>query len=104
MERLKIQQVKKALQEWLGKNGSVELEQESSEDRITGWIVHPQFAGVSRAVRQSWLWDGFEQSGELSSWPGLRGTFREQSTQIGLVLTFSPAEYDSAFGEEKKSA
>ena len=98
MEELTADEVRSVLQIWLGEAGLVEVSRDEPNGRITGWIMHPEFTGVSHATRQAWLWDGFEQVGSLVQWKGLRGTFRERSTQIGLILTFSPAEYENALG------
>jgi hypothetical protein len=51
-----------------------------------------------RVERQAWLWDGVEQVGLLEQWKGLRDTFKSRSAQIGLILTYSPAEYEKALG------
>jgi hypothetical protein len=104
MEELKPEEVTHALREWLGERGSVEVSRNGPEERITGWIMHPDFTGVSRAIRQSWLWDGFGEEGMLPQWQGLRGTFRDRAGQIGLILTYSPAEYENAFGESAQTA
>jgi len=96
MEELTAGEVQSAIKAWLGQLGLVEVSRDEPGGRITGWIMHPEFSGVSHATRQAWLWDGFEQQGHLEQWKGLRGTFRERSAQIGLILTFSPAEYENA--------
>jgi hypothetical protein len=98
MEELTADEVHSAIKDWLGQAGLVDVSREQPDARITGWIMHPEFTGISHATRQAWLWDGFEQSGSLEQWKGLRGTFRERSAQIGLILTYSPAEYENALG------
>jgi len=104
MEELKPQEITQALMSWLGEKGVVEVSRDSPSGRISGWVMHPSFTGVSRAERQSWLWDGFGEGGTIPRWQGLRGTFKERATQIGLVLTYSPAEYENAFGESARTA
>jgi hypothetical protein len=99
MEELTAEEVQSALKGWLGPDGIVDVSRDEPRGRITGWIMHPGFTGISHATRQSWLWDGFEQGVFLEQWKGLRGTFRERSAQVGLVLTYSPAEYDNALGQ-----
>ena len=99
MEELTADDVQSALQGWLGPEGRVEVSRDQPNGRITGWIMHPYFTGVSHAERQEWLWNGFVQRGLLEHWRGLRETFKERSTQIGLILTYSPAEYENALGQ-----
>src|SRR5258706_16328791 len=103
MEKLKPEEVARALKDWLGDRAIVDVSRDDPNGRITGWIMHPDFTGVSRVVRQSWLSDGFGEEGKLSQWAGLRGTFKERATQIGLILTYSPAEYENAFGDSAKT-
>ncbi len=104
MEKLDSKTVAEAVREWVGANALIELSRDSAEGRITGWIVHEAFAKVDRSTRQTWLWDGMSGNQLLKPWKGLRGTFGELATQIGLVLSFSPTEYENAFGESAQTA
>jgi hypothetical protein len=61
--------------------------------------MHPHFAGVSHVERQAWLWNGYQQGELFVGWNGLRDIFRERSVQIGLILAYSPAEYENALGQ-----
>jgi hypothetical protein len=99
MEELSAGDVQAALNGWLEPMGLVEVSRDKPDGRITGWIMHPLFLGVSHAERQKWLWEGFEGTDLLKQWQGLRGTFKGRSTQIGLILTYSPAEYENALGQ-----
>ena len=99
MEQLTSTEVSAALNDWLGATGIVEVSRDQPNGRITGWIMHPDFTGVSIAERQSWLWNGFGEEGHFKRWSGLRGTFQDRTTQIGLILTYSPAEYEDALDE-----
>ena len=99
MEELNANEVTESLKAWLGEGTTVELSRDSPEGRLTGWIMHPAFAGISRAVRQEWLWNGFSDEGALPHWEGLRSRLRERAAQIGLFLTFSPHEYEQTFAE-----
>ncbi len=99
MEIVTAEEVEQALTDWLGPDGRVEVSRDGPQGRITGWVMHPDFTGVSRATRQSWLWDGFAEEGELQPWAGLRGTFNKRATQIGLMLTYSPSEFENAMGK-----
>lgn len=103
-ERLDVGRVAQALQAWLGKSGTVDLARDAPGARITGWIMHPAFTGVDRATRQDWLWKGTSAGEMIQPWSGLRAGFGEQASQIGLILTFSPIEYENAFGEMPKTA
>jgi hypothetical protein len=98
MEVVSLNKVKDALGAWLGPEGMVDLEKAGKSGRITGWIMHPAFRGIPRAERQKWLWTGFEQVGTLPEWNGLRNLFGEGSAQIGVILTYSPEEYENALG------
>src|SRR5437868_15294294 len=98
-EMLEEQAVRQALTDWLGPRGLVEVSRDEPEGRITGWIMHPSFAGVDNATRQDWIWQGLPQPGSLPMWSGLRGRFGDKAAQIGMIFTFSPFEYESAFGE-----
>ena len=104
MAKLKSEDVEAALAKWLGEGGLIDVSRDSKNGRITGWVMHPSFKGVSRADHQSWLWEGYGDEGSLTRWQGLRGTFQERASQIGLLLTFSPAEYENAFGKSAQSA
>ena len=99
MEKLTNDQVQKALREWLGPDAVIEVSRDAPKSRITGWIMHPAFKNVSHATRQAWLWDGSAQGALNKDWKGLRGVFREKSSQIGLILTYSPPEYQNAFSQ-----
>jgi hypothetical protein len=99
MEELTANEVRAALEGWLRDTGLVDVARDQPNGRITGWIMHPHFAGVSHAERQNWLWNGREQDDHFGDWEGLRNIFRDRSTQVGLILTYSPAEYDNALGQ-----
>lgn len=49
---------------------------------LTGYVVRTEFRGVSAAKRQQWLNEFFEDR------------FGSQARQIGLVLTFTPEEFE----------
>ena len=99
MEKLKPEAIIKALQALLGPDSAIELSRDDPAGRITGWIMHPGFKGISHHGRQEWLWNGSSEEGDLPKWQGLRNAFGERSAQIGLVLTYSPLEYQNAFDE-----
>jgi hypothetical protein len=99
MEKLTEAEVKEALHGWLGPDAVIDISRDRPEGRITGWITHPSFAGVEPTERQSWLWNGQGEQGDLPPWPGLRQTFNQRSSQIGMLFTFSPIEYQNAFDE-----
>ena len=99
MAKLTEDEVKAAVEGWLGPLGQIHMSRGGPGSRITGWIMHPDFKGVMHADRQGWLWNGFGEEGTLKPWKGLRETFKERSSQIGLILTYSPAEYENAFGQ-----
>ena len=102
--RLSGTEVSNALKQWLGADAIVDVSRESPDSRITGWIMHPHFAGVDRATRQDWVWTGFHQPGKLPEWSGLREIFKNRADQIGMIFTFSPIEYENAFNEKPKTA
>ena len=99
MERLTATQVTTALENSLGDGIQTGLARNGPASRVTGWIVYPGFQGVPRVNRQEWLWDGFDEEGTLPRWKGLRGIFGERASQIGMVFTFSPREYEQTFAE-----
>lgn len=99
MEQLTAEEVRSSIRNWLGDDSIVEVSRDDPGGRITGWIMHPRFTGLSHSDRQAWLWNGSGEAGELTPWKGLKGTFQARSSQIGLILTYSPAEYENAFDE-----
>jgi len=99
VDQLTSKEVQAALEGWLGSSAIVDVSREVPNGRITGWIMHPSFAGVPAADRQSWLWNGYGDQGTLPRWDGLRGKSKGQSTQIGLILTYSKLEYENALDE-----
>ena len=102
--RLVDEELSSALKGWLGSEAVVEVSRDTPDGRITGWIMHPYFHTVDRSTRQDWLWLGFHEGKGLNDWPGLRTMYGELATQIGMIFTFSPLEYENAFGETPKTA
>lgn len=104
MEELSPAEVTQALSDWLGKVGKIDVSRDGPGGRITGWIMHPDFTGISRTTRQTWLWEGTGEAGNLPAWKGLRVEFGARSVEIGVILTYSPAEYENAFGSDAQTA
>ncbi|CAN5614474.1 hypothetical protein BH11ARM2_BH11ARM2_21900 [soil metagenome] len=100
METLTEYEVREALREWLGPDAVIDINRESPDSRLAGWIVHPGFQGVSALTRRNWLLEGYQGGRSLSKWEGLRKQFGHRATQIGMIFALSPYEYESAFAEE----
>jgi len=88
IEELTAEEVRSALQGWLEPEALVEVSRDQPNGRITGWIMHPGFTGISHATRQAWLWDGFEQTGLLkrSNSPRRVGFWRLDGRRLFNVI------------------
>jgi len=92
-------EVTDALNGWLGTEGRANVGWTSPGSRITGYIVHPNFRGLAPKERQDWLWNGVPKP-RGGDWTGLNAVFKERATQIGVILAYSPDEYEQLFDTE----
>lgn len=95
--------VSNALAHWLGPTGRVDVGWTTPGSRLTGYVVHPHFQGLAPKERQDWLWNGVPDLLPVD-WHGLKKVFGEQATQIGIVFTYSPSEFEELFGSENDVA
>lgn len=58
-----------------------DLRREKEDSRIVGYVVRPEFRDTPVAERQKWMHQLFDRQ------------FGESSSQIGLMLAFTPEEY-----------
>lgn len=76
-----VPEVEAAIDQILGPGQISDLGIENG--RVAGYVCHPAFAGMDAAERRSLLWNG------------LRAHFAERSTLIGVLLLYSPKEYQA---------
>ena len=65
-----------------GAGETFDLRRERIDSNITGYVVRTEFRGVVAATRQRWLSDFFKDR------------FGPEARQIGLVLAFTPEEFE----------
>ena len=73
----------------LGNNCDFEFDE--SIGKFVGHIINRQFRGLTIANRQEQVWET------------IRHAFGEEASQVSLVLTFTPEEWDEV-GDEAASA
>jgi hypothetical protein len=86
--------VEEALRRWVGDDGRASVTGTIPGSRLTGYVAHPAFRGLSVRERQALLWNGDTQ------WEGLNRLFGDEATQIGVIFTYSLEEFDDLFGGE----
>ena len=72
----------------LGPDSEVRFDQDTGMDRVYGTVISDRFDGLVQSQRQRLLWDTLRE-----------GLNPDELSNIGLLLTVSPAEYHAILDE-----